>query len=435
MLESVSSLLGYVSIGCWLGAQFPQVLENYKRQSCQGLAWPFLLNWLLGDASNLIGCILTNQLPFQTWLAVYFVFVDCSLVGQYIYYESRRPAPAFGRGRRRTISRARSSSRYRSLSHAAANVVSAVSHGDVRHVPRTPRRLSVEVGDHSIDHHHTEDDAFNTASALSDSFQSDTGNRPDPARRISWSIERPALGASGHLSRSAMLSRSSIPSVIHLTATESPDGEADRGRTIRRDVEVIPESTTSQGDGTVGRGSRHATRTASSVMFVGAWMLFGMGTIARKLSQPSHSGIVLRAEVVTLEDPQSTEKVIGRFFAWLCTTLYLTSRLPQIWKNFVRKSVEGLSMSLFLFAFLGNTFYVASILSSPNMHGDPAEASAFLRESIPFLLGSAGTLMFDVTILTQSSIYKRPKRHHDRSSSIRTRLTQEEEQGLLSGQA
>lgn len=32
-------------------------------------------------------------------------------------------------------------------------------------------------------------------------------------------------------------------------------------------------------------------------------------------------------------DDPSNERVLGRIFAWLCTTLYLTSRLPQIWKN------------------------------------------------------------------------------------------------------
>lgn len=59
-----------------------QVLENLRRQSCEGLALPFLANWFLGafvaprvtpwalsvfagDFSNLIGCILTDQLPFQ----------------------------------------------------------------------------------------------------------------------------------------------------------------------------------------------------------------------------------------------------------------------------------------------------------------------------------------------------------------------------------
>lgn len=39
-----------------------------------------------GDITNLVGCILTHQLPFQTYLASYFVFVDMSLVAQYIYY-------------------------------------------------------------------------------------------------------------------------------------------------------------------------------------------------------------------------------------------------------------------------------------------------------------------------------------------------------------
>lgn len=36
--------------------------------------------------SNLLGCILTHQLPFQTYLAGYFVFIDSTLILQYIYY-------------------------------------------------------------------------------------------------------------------------------------------------------------------------------------------------------------------------------------------------------------------------------------------------------------------------------------------------------------
>lgn len=36
------------------------------------------------------------------------------------------------------------------------------------------------------------------------------------------------------------------------------------------------------------------------------------------------------------EPPQSFERQIGRISAWSCTTLYLTSRLPQIWKNVSR---------------------------------------------------------------------------------------------------
>ena len=77
-----------------------------------------------------------------------------------------------------------------------------------------------------------------------------------------------------------------------------------------------------------------------------------------------------------------------------------------------RKSVEGLSMFLFVFAFLGNTFYVLSILTSPSMSED------FLLESTPYLLGSGGTLLFDVTIVIQSFLYRsRPHHHHHLSHS------------------
>ena len=49
----------------------------------------------------------------------------------------------------------------------------------------------------------------------------------------------------------------------------------------------------------------------------------------------------------------------------------------------MRSVPQGLSMSLFVFAFLGNFFYVLSILTSPKLHQPEPASSAFLRESIP----------------------------------------------------
>lgn len=90
--------------------------------------------------------------------------------------------------------------------------------------------------------------------------------------------------------------------------------------------------------------------------------------------------------------------------------------------------MQGLSLALFIFAFLGNAFYVASILSQPilwerpPLEGEPSalvdstpseppykspKARAFLQESLPYLLGSAGTLCFDVIIVSQGVIYGR----------------------------
>jgi hypothetical protein len=47
------------------------------------------------------------------------------------------------------------------------------------------------------------------------------------------------------------------------------------------------------------------------------------------------------------DEDASDERIVGRIFAWLCTTLYLTSRLPQIWKN-VSRIYAGNSFSITL---------------------------------------------------------------------------------------
>ena len=93
------------------------------------------------------------------------------------------------------------------------------------------------------------------------------------------------------------------------------------------------------------------------------------------------------------------QRVIGRISAWLCALLYITSRIPQIWENHIRRSVEGLSILLFIAAFTGNFCYTVSVLANPSAQGEGARA--YLQESLPFLLGSGGTLVFDMIIVGQ----------------------------------
>ena len=102
--------------------------------------------------------------------------------------------------------------------------------------------------------------------------------------------------------------------------------------------------------------------------------------------------------------PPSWERIVGRISAWICTVLYMTSRLPQIWTNLTRRSVEGLSILLFFSAFMGNLLYTVSILVNPESTGP--QARDYLAESIPFLLGSGGTLIFDLIIMAQWFAWK-----------------------------
>ncbi|EMD37960.1 hypothetical protein CERSUDRAFT_113099 [Gelatoporia subvermispora B] len=499
--QALSDFLGYASITCWLGAQFPQVLENARRQSVDGLALPFLLNWLLGDVTNLIGCVLTRQLPFQTWLATYFCFVDCTLLGQYFYYRSSiKPSPSpYLHSRSRagslvaTTARRLSAERthYRALSSIAADLATEAALAAHR-----PHADFYDEDDDAVD-----EDAL---ARLADSFTSDGGRsvRSASARRktVSWGAggavpdaypaPAPSRRRSGSLGTSAAASRQatrSPPARIHAAALHmtqaAPEAEgaealAARGRSLSR-----PRAEAEEGDrdewasARPPRGSSRASRKGATMVFMGVWALVGVGTLAgvgrgvAEAGLAAHTGRVLaRADAVMpevvpvafaeaanpylspppnvhadpslvfdgsmyREDPEeepSLEHVIGRISAWTCTTLYLTSRLPQIWKNFVRKSVEGLSMYLFIFAFLGNFFYVASILTSPKLAQAAPLASAYLRESIPYLLGSGGTLMFDVTIVTQSWLY-RPSPHPRGRRSTRT--LHEEEAGLLAADA
>ena len=49
----------------------PQIYENYKLKSGEGLSVPFVIIWLLGDLCNLVGAIMAGLLPTVIILAVY----------------------------------------------------------------------------------------------------------------------------------------------------------------------------------------------------------------------------------------------------------------------------------------------------------------------------------------------------------------------------
>ncbi|CAK9439209.1 uncharacterized protein LODBEIA_P34330 [Lodderomyces beijingensis] len=89
---------------------------------------------------------------------------------------------------------------------------------------------------------------------------------------------------------------------------------------------------------------------------------------------------------------------LAQTFGWLCAILYLGSRIPQIVLNYERKSVSGLNVAFFLFACLGNSTYVISILSIDT-------SAHYLWVNSSWLAGSLGTLVLDFLIFIQFFIY------------------------------
>lgn len=85
--------------------------------------------------------------------------------------------------------------------------------------------------------------------------------------------------------------------------------------------------------------------------------------------------------------------------------LYLLSRLSQLWKNYVRGSAEGLAISMFGCAIAANSLYGASILLR-------SASWAELRSSLPWLVGSLGTVALDLGIFVQSRVLGGAPKHH-----------------------
>ncbi|CAK7233290.1 hypothetical protein SCUCBS95973_008545 [Sporothrix curviconia] len=67
----------------------PQLIQNYKSQSAEGLSMAFLVVWLIGDITNLAGALWTSLAPTAVALACYFCVADVILITQCLYYNAK----------------------------------------------------------------------------------------------------------------------------------------------------------------------------------------------------------------------------------------------------------------------------------------------------------------------------------------------------------
>ena len=75
-----------ISIACWIVVFSPQIIENFRRHSADGLSLVFIVIWLTGDVFNILGAVLQGVIPTMTILAVYYTLADIVLLGQCFYY-------------------------------------------------------------------------------------------------------------------------------------------------------------------------------------------------------------------------------------------------------------------------------------------------------------------------------------------------------------
>lgn len=340
-LALTSTLLGTCSIISWLFAQLPQIYKNYKLKSTSGLSVYFLTEWLLGDLTNLLGCLFTGQATWQIVIASYYVFVDCGLTGQWIWYEllhhGRPLRPIWGR--------------WRSGENDSGN-----GSGGMQQVSKgkTPDTTDAKSDKKDIEVQR---------SAPLDAFRI-----PNFARSPSGVKESYAVSPMGR------------PQLLEAPGTPS-------NRNIRR-----------------AAASSSPLGSPKTVLYISmVFAVLSHGTIAHPTSRSSMPTLSASADSAT-----TTRELLGQVFSWSSTFLYLGSRLPQLYKNQIRRSTAGLSPSLFAAAFFGNLFYSTSLLTNPCAWHDFAPNSGWsddgstrrdwILRALPFFLGAAGVLLMDAAV-------------------------------------
>ncbi|KAJ8770661.1 hypothetical protein K2173_021308 [Erythroxylum novogranatense] len=105
--------------------------------------------------------------------------------------------------------------------------------------------------------------------------------------------------------------------------------------------------------------------------------------------------------------------VYGQWLGWLMAAIYMGGRIPQIWLNIKRGSVEGLNPLMFMFALVANLTYVLSILVRTTEWDK-------IKANVPWLLDAAVCVALDLLIILQYIYYRhiRVKRKSSRGQHV-----------------
>ncbi|KAK6137002.1 hypothetical protein DH2020_029254 [Rehmannia glutinosa] len=342
--------LGLISVMSWGVAEIPQIITNYKRKSSEGLSILFLLTWIFGDFLNLFGCILEPAtLPTQYYMAVLYTITTLLLFSQAVYYGYIYP-------------RLKSSRRQEAGAvERKTEQIYGVDTGKVNNVERWGVAPSSPIPVASISPNGSEELFFMSARSLSVSHTPPSGSFLTP--------RTPTLDIERHFSKS------------HCSVNLSSD-----------------------------------LVFFDTLVFQVSLMTFFLGSCNQKLAESrknnttfksSTGGIVLRvgrrlfaATRGSVQDTVAAESNgIGTNLGWGMAAIYMGGRLPQICLNIRRGNAEGLNPLMFVFALVGNTTYVASILVS-------SLDWSKIKPNLPWLVESTGCVLLDIFILSQFFYYR-----------------------------
>jgi len=353
--DALSFFIGLSSLFFWIFAQAPQFYLNCKLGRAKGLSLCFLLEWLTGDSLNLAGAFLTGQVGTAIATSLLFVSMDITLATQYMCLE--RPCC-------RTYD-------------------------------------EDEDGDEDTDEETHREELDNPLLNTPNNNYGGVGQERPERKRALYSVFLPIV----------MLGALTVGScgIVQLGSEVSLSQLAAQRGSIMRSKRIGSTVGRSLLDAVDHRGEVDGGEVDGADGADGADGGSGGGNNDDDEGSPVHEVDPFQHEPLPAVDCDATPppSFVGKVLSWMSAAIYLLSRIPQIIKNYRRRSVQGLSPILFACAVLGNTTYALGIIIKGQR----------LMGALPFLIGSIGTLCFDATILFQFFIYRGLKPKKRRAST------------------
>ncbi|XP_047177471.1 uncharacterized protein LOC124844558 isoform X1 [Vigna umbellata] len=355
--ESASFLLGLISVIVWVVAEIPQIITNYRTKSTEGLSLTFLVTWIIGDVFNLLGCLLEPAtLLTQLYMAVLYTIITLALGLQTIYYGHIYPQLKYRR----------------QLKHS--------KHEQVETFTKTGQGEKAADAEQSIKFENSNRDGSPSSPIPLPAFPQRIGTGRELFYRSARYLSKSHTPTAGSILAQRMGSTTSLDSIQ----------EGLLGSTIA--TQSAPASR-----------MKSTLCLVSTLTFLGAInLLQPLSTnINRMGSNPRQQFVIhVGRKLFQVGDDQllktdvSGSSSIGTFLGWAMTFVYLGGRLPQICLNIRRGHVEGLNPLMFMFAVLGNSTYVASILV---ISLDWSK----IKPNLPWLVDAGGCVLLDFLILMQ----------------------------------
>ncbi|XP_038905443.1 probable vacuolar amino acid transporter YPQ1 isoform X2 [Benincasa hispida] len=383
--DGVSLTLGMISVISWGVAEIPQIITNYREKSSEGLSLAFLLTWILGDLFNVFGCILEPAtLPTQYYMALLYTITTGILLTQTLYYGHIYPQMKY---RRRQC---------KGLVQSDANA-QIDAHDKVQ---QSYGSVNVKINN--------DDDMSNFNTSRRE--RASTNPIPLPMLR-----QNSSMGRELYYMSARSLSRSHTPTAgSFLTQKMTPPHTQNPMQEPLLDGNEPSPSATPP-------NVKNMLCVVSMLTFVGT-LNHHQSAESRfhRVSDNPKKGFVIPVGRKLLQvagdllqnNGNEGSSGIGTYLGWAMAIIYMGGRLPQICLNIRRGHVEGLSPLMFIFALIGNSTYVASILVS-------STSWSKIKPNLPWLVDAFGCVLLDTFILIQFIYY-----HY--------RIQQDEEDKLLS---